>query len=312
MSKKTLIVIVGPTAIGKTALAIQLANYFTTEIISADSRQFYREMEIGTAKPSTNELAAAKHHFINSHSIKDSFNVGDFEKEAISLLEVLFQDHDQVVMVGGSGLFINAVCNGFDELPTANEETRNQLNALFTKKGIEFLQEKLKIADPEYYNEVDIQNPQRIIRALEVIETTRKPFSSFRTRIQKSRPFNIIKIGLNIDRKLLYDRINFRVDEMVKAGLFEEVESIKGFRHLNPLNTVGYTEVFQFLDGQLSREEAIEKIKQNTRRFAKRQITWFKKSEDIKWFEPNQFDEIIKYLSSNAIVLNAGSKEIEE
>ncbi len=312
MSKKTLIVIVGPTAIGKTALAIQLANYFTTEIISADSRQFYREMEIGTAKPSTNELAAAKHHFINSHSIKDSFNVGDFEKEAISLLEVLFQDHDQVVMVGGSGLFINAVCNGFDELPTANEETRNQLNALFTKKGIEFLQEKLKIADPEYYNEVDIQNPQRIIRALEVIETTRKPFSSFRTRIQKSRPFNIIKIGLNIDRKLLYDRINFRVDEMVRGGLFEEVESIKGFRHLNPLNTVGYTEVFQFLDGQLSREEAIEKIKQNTRRFAKRQITWFKKSEDIKWFEPNQFDEIIKYLSSNAIVLNAGSKEIEE
>ncbi|MEO8794740.1 MAG: tRNA (adenosine(37)-N6)-dimethylallyltransferase MiaA [Daejeonella sp.] len=312
MSQKNLIVIVGPTAIGKTALSIQLANYFKTEIISADSRQFYREMEIGTAKPSAVELSAAKHYFVNSHSIQDNFNVGDFEKEAVKLLENLFQEHDQVVMVGGSGLFINAVCNGFDELPTANEETRNQLNALFAEKGIESLQEKLKAADPEYYDEVDIQNPQRIIRALEVIETTGKPFSLFRTRIQKNRPFNIIKIGLNTDRKVLYDRINFRVDEMVRTGLFEEVESLKDFRHLNPLKTVGYSEVFQFLDGELSREEAVEKIKQNTRRFAKRQITWFKKSEDIKWFEPNQFDAIIEYLNSIAIVLNAGSKEIEE
>jgi tRNA dimethylallyltransferase len=295
---KTLIIIAGPTAIGKTALAISLAKHFKTEIISADSRQFYREMNIGTAKPSEAELKEVKHHLINSHSVLDQFNAGDFEKESIELINKLFLDHDQVIMAGGSGLFINAVCDGFDQLPVASEEIRDQLNKLFTENGIEFLQERLKKIDPVYYEEVDIFNPQRIIRALEVFESTGKTFSSLRTNIKKQRPFKIVKIGLNTDRKKLYERINLRVDQMIKDGLIEEVESLKSFRHLNPLNTVGYSEIFNYLDGKSTREEAIEKIKQNTRRFAKRQITWFNKSEDIKWFKPNELESIIKHLNS--------------
>ena len=295
---KTLIVIAGPTAIGKTALAIQLANYFNTEIVSADSRQFYKEMEIGTAKPSETELAAAKHHFINSHSITDNVSVGDYEKEAIQLIEKLFKNHDQVILAGGSGLFIHAICNGFDELPSASQETRNRLNNLLKTSGIKPLQDKLKETDPVYFAEVDLNNPQRLIRALEVYETTGKAFSAYRTQSIKNRPFNIIKIGLNTERSNLYNHINERVDKMVENGLMEEVESLKPFRNLNALNTVGYSEILQYLDGKYSREEAIDKIKQNTRRFAKRQITWFNKSEDIKWFEPGQFDLIIDYINS--------------
>lgn len=295
---KTLIVIAGPTAIGKTALAIQLANYFNTEIVSADSRQFYKEMEIGTAKPSETELAAAKHHFINSHSITDNVSVGDYEKEAIQLIEKLFKNHDQVILAGGSGLFIHAICNGFDELPSASQETRDGLNNLLKTSGIKPLQDKLKEADPVYFAEVDLNNPQRLIRALEVYETTGKAFSAYRTQSIKNRPFNIIKIGLNTERSNLYNHINERVDKMVENGLVEEVESLKPFRNLNALNTVGYSEILQYLDGKYSREEAIDKIKQNTRRFAKRQITWFNKSEDIKWFEPGQFDLIIDYINS--------------
>lgn len=295
---KTLIVIAGPTAIGKTALAIQLANYFNTEIVSADSRQFYKEMKIGTAKPSETELAAAKHHFINSHSITDNVSVGDYEKEAIQLIEKLFKNHDQVILAGGSGLFIHAICNGFDELPSASQETRDRLNNLLKTSGIKPLQDKLKEADPVYFAEVDLNNPQRLIRALEVYETTGKAFSAYRTQSIKNRPFNIIKIGLNTERSNLYNHINDRVDKMVENGLMEEVESLKTFRNLNALNTVGYSEILQYLDGKYSREEAIDKIKQNTRRFAKRQITWFNKSEDIKWFEPGQFDLIIDYINS--------------
>ncbi|SDL98210.1 tRNA dimethylallyltransferase [Daejeonella rubra] len=295
---KTLIIIAGPTAIGKTALAISLAEYFKTEIISADSRQFYREMNIGTAKPSEAELDAVKHHLINSHSVLDQFNAGDFEKESIEIINKLFLDHDQVIMAGGSGLFINAVSHGFDQLPVASVEIRVHLNKIFEEKGIEFLQEWLKKVDPVYYEEVDIFNQQRIIRALEVFESTGKVFSSLRTNIKKQRPFNIVKIGLNTDREKLYERINIRVDQMVNEGLIMEVENLKPYRHLNPLNTVGYSEIFNYLDGNSSREEAIEKIKQNTRRFAKRQITWFKKSEDIKWFKPEEVESIIHYLNS--------------
>jgi len=295
---KTLIIIAGPTAIGKTALAISLAQHFKTEIISADSRQFYREMNIGTAKPSEEELKAVKHHLINSHSILDHFNAGDFEKESIELINKLFLDHDQVIMAGGSGLFINAVSHGFDQLPVATEEIRNHINKVLEEKGIEYLQEWLKKVDPIYFEEVDLFNPQRIIRALEVFESSGKTFSSLRTNIKKQRPFNIVKIGLNTDRDKLYDRINIRVDQMVKDGLFEEVESLKSYRHLNPLNTVGYSEILDFLDGSITREEAIEKIKQNTRRFAKRQITWFRKSEDIKWFRPDESELIIQHLNS--------------
>jgi len=295
---KTLIIIAGPTAIGKTTLSIKLAKYYHTEIISADSRQFYREMNIGTAKPSEAELNAVKHHLINSHSVLDQFNAGDFEKESIEIINKLFLDHDQVIMAGGSGLFINAVSHGFDQLPVASEEIRDHLNKIFEEKGIEFLQEWLKKVDPVYYEEVDIFNPQRIIRALEVFESTGKVFSSLRTNIKKQRPFNIVKIGLNTDREKLYERINIRVDQMVNDGLIREVENLKPYRHINPLNTVGYSEIFNYLDGNSSREEAIEKIKQNTRRFAKRQITWFKKSEDIKWFNATEVESIIHYLDS--------------
>jgi tRNA dimethylallyltransferase len=294
---KTLIIIAGPTAIGKTSLAISLAKHFKTEIISADSRQFYREMNIGTAKPSEAELKEVKHHLINSHSVLDQYNAGDFEKESIQIINKLFIDHEQVIMVGGSGLFINAVCNGFDQLPVASEKIRDHLNKLFAEKGIEFLQERLKKIDPVYHEEVDIFNPQRIIRALEVFESTGKTFSSLRTNLKKQRPFNIVKIGLITDRNILYERINLRVDQMINDGLIEEVESLKSFQHLNPLNTVGYSEIFNYLDGKSNREEAIEKIKQNTRRFAKRQITWFKKSEDINWFKPDELESIIQYLN---------------
>jgi tRNA dimethylallyltransferase len=294
---KTLIIIAGPTAIGKTALAISLAKHFKTEIISADSRQFYREMTIGTAKPSEAELKEVKHHLINSHSVLDQFNAGDFEKESIELINKLFLNHDQVIMAGGSGLFINAVCHGFDQLPIATEEIRNYFNTILEEKGIKFLQDQLKKIDPVYYKEVDIYNPQRIIRALEVFESSGKTFSSLRTNIKKQRPFNIVKIGLNTDRNIVYERINLRVDQMIKDGLIEEVDGLKSYRHLNPLNTVGYSEILNYLDGKSNREEAIEKIKQNTRRFAKRQLTWFNKSEDIKWYKPDELEPIIQYLN---------------
>ena len=306
---KTLIVIAGPTAAGKTALAIQVAKHFKTEIISADSRQFYREMSIGTAKPSKEELAAVRHHLIDSHSIKDFFSVGDFEKEVINLLKELFKSHDQVVLVGGSGLFINAVCNGFDELPVASEETRARLNQLLSEKGIEHLQEKLKKADPEYYEEVDIKNPQRLIRALEVFETSGKPFSSFRTNIPKKRNFNIIKLAISPNRERLYEQINLRVDQMLENGLLKEVEGLKEYRHLNALNTVGYSEIFEYFDGRLSEEESIDKIKQNTRRFAKRQLTWFKKSEDIHWFDPKDSGSILNYLDDAISSLRNGDQK---
>lgn len=294
---KTLIVIAGPTAAGKTALAIQLALHFRTEIISADSRQFYKEMNIGTAKPSAQELELVKHHFINSHSIHDLFSVGDFEKEAIALLKELFKQHDQVILVGGSGLFIDAVCNGFDDLPKASKEIRERLNLILEEKGITTLQELLKKADPNYFNEVDIHNPQRLIRALEVFESTGKPFSAYRSKVKKKRNFNLIKLAINPTRAKLYEQINLRVDQMIEQGLIEEVKGLHKNKGLNALNTVGYSELFEYLDGHYLKEEAIEKIKQNTRRFAKRQITWFKKTQDMKWFDPSELDSIIKDLN---------------
>ena len=295
---KSLIVVAGPTAVGKTALAIRLAKYYETEIVSADSRQFYREMDIGTAKPSSEELDAVKHHFINSLSITDAFNVGDYEKESLKLLTRLFKKHDIVIAVGGSGLFISAIINGLDDIPPSSGENRDKLNRLFTEKGISFLQEKLKNTDPVFYKEVDLNNPQRLIRALEVYETTGKPFSKFRKKIQKPRPFNIIQIGLNINREQLYENINNRVDLMIKNGLIQEVKKLSSFRHLNPLNTVGYSELFDYFDGNSTIDEAILKIKQNTRRFAKRQLTWFNKSENIIWFQPEELEGITNYLNS--------------
>jgi tRNA dimethylallyltransferase len=291
--QKTLVVIAGPTAVGKTDLAIKLANHYHTDIVSADSRQFYREMSIGTAKPSEDELAQAKHYFINSHSITDNFNVGDFEKEGLKAIDEIFTHSDVAILAGGSGLYIKAICEGFDDVPAASSEIRDRLNTEYEKNGIEGLKEQLRIADPVYYEEVDTNNPQRIIRALEVIESTGKPFSSYRTANIKQRHFNIIKIGLNLPRKLLYQRINLRVDLMVKQGLIDEVKSLLPHRNLNALNTVGYKEIFEYLDGKTDLDTAISMIKQNTRRFAKRQLTWFNKDKTINWFEPSQLEEII-------------------
>jgi tRNA dimethylallyltransferase len=289
---KTLIVIAGPTAVGKTAVAIKLAQQANTEIISADSRQFYREMAIGTAKPTDEELAAAKHHFVNSHSITESFNVGDFEKESLQLLDKLFKTHDTVIMAGGSGLFIQAVINGFDELPVADAGIREKLNRELEEKGIRFLQELLKTADPDYYNQVDLNNPQRLVRALEVFEATGKPFSSYRKAVVNKRPFDCIKIGLDLPREVLYQRINQRVDDMMKQGLLAEVSSLLPYRHLNALNTVGYNELFDYFDGKTDLPTAVELIKQNTRRFAKRQLTWFRKDKEVKWLRGDNLDLI--------------------
>jgi len=293
---KTLIVIAGPTAVGKTDTAIRLANHYHTVVVSADSRQFFREMSIGTAKPNADELAAAKHYFIDSHSITENFSVGDFEKEALVLLDELFKQHDVVILAGGSGLYIKAICEGFDDLPTADPGIRHRLNQDFTERGIHYLQEQLKVADPEYYAQVDLNNPQRLIRALEVYETTGKPFSSFRTAAINKRLFNIIKFGLNLPREILYQRINHRVDSMVEQGLIDEAKTLLPHRHLNALNTVGYSELFDYFDGNNSLDRAIELIKQNTRHFAKRQLTWFNKDKEFIWLEPGDVGKIVEVI----------------
>ncbi|GAB3938525.1 tRNA (adenosine(37)-N6)-dimethylallyltransferase MiaA [Mucilaginibacter myungsuensis] len=289
---KTLIVIAGPTAGGKTAAGIALAQKLGTEIISADSRQFYREMSIGTAKPTPEELAQAKHHFIGSHSIHDSFNVGDFEQHGLALLDELFKKHDTLIMVGGSGLYVKAICEGFDQFPDIDPDIRERMNSELAQMGIAHLQERLKEVDPDYYAQVDINNPQRIIRALEVFEGTGKPFSSFRKAASNPRPFNIIKYGILWPREELYNRINRRVDLMIEAGLIDEVKSVLPYRHLNALNTVGYSEIFDYLDGRTDLPTAIEAIKQNTRRFAKRQMTWFNKDKEIKWVSPDELTHL--------------------
>lgn len=298
-SGKTLIVLVGPTAIGKTALAIKLANEFSTGIISADSRQFFREMEIGTAKPSSEELAAAPHYFINSHSIHSLFSTGDFEVQALRLIGELFTEKDVLILAGGSGLYIDAVCKGLDDMPDTDLNIRAQLNQLLADEGLEPIRKQLAELDPEYYQQVDQSNPQRMIRGLEFFLSTGMKLSSFFTKSKKRRPFKILKIGLNMDRTLLYDRINQRVDQMMKNGLLDEVKGLQQYRHCNALNTVGYTELFDHLDGQLTLQEAVDKIKQNTRRFAKRQLTWFRKDDSTAWFEPGQPDAVISYIKEN-------------
>jgi len=297
MRSKYLISIAGPTAIGKTAAAIELASYYKTVILSADSRQFYREMSIGTAKPSADELAAIPHYFINSHTIIDIFNVGDFEKQGLSLLNELFKVYDTVFLAGGSGLYLKAIAEGFDDLPDIDPAIRVSLNELFARQGITVLQERLKMADPDYYQQVDRNNPQRLIRALEVFEGTGQPYSSYRKGSAQQRPFGIIKIGLDMPREQLYLRINQRVDTMIEAGLVDEVKQLIPYRHLNALNTVGYSEIFNYLDGETDLLKAIEMIKQNTRRFAKRQLTWFRKDKDIQWFLPTDVSAIINYIN---------------
>lgn len=294
--KKTLVVVVGPTAVGKTALAIQLAQQFNTTILSADSRQFYKEMSIGTAKPDRDELAAAKHYFIDSHTIEEEYSAGDFERDALQLLNELYQQHEVVIMVGGSGLFVRAVCEGLDDLPKAPEGVRERLNKEFENHGLEPLKIRLKDIDPAYYAIADIDNPQRVIRALEVYEASGNTMTYYQKRDVEKRPFDIVTVGLNMDREKLYNRINIRVDKMIASGLVEEVTSLARFRHKPALQTVGYAEIFDYFEGVVSLEEAIARIKQNSRRYAKRQITWFKKYGNTTWFEPQDLNNIISFV----------------
>ncbi|MFD0939466.1 tRNA (adenosine(37)-N6)-dimethylallyltransferase MiaA [Pedobacter boryungensis] len=296
MPQKTLIVVVGPTAIGKTALAIELAKFYHSEIISADSRQFFKEMNIGTAKPSKEELAIAPHHFIDSHSIETLFSTGDFEVQALQLIQELFKKHNILILVGGSGLYIDAICKGLDDLPEIDLTIREKLNKKLADEGIEAIRMQLQELDPEYFAKVDQSNPQRMIRGLEVVLSTGQKLSSFLTANKKERPFNIIKIGLNTDRALLYERINHRVDLMMEAGQLAEVEGLFPYRQYNALNTVGYSELFDYLDGKIELSSAVAMIKQNTRRFAKRQLTWFRRDENTTWFEPHQVQEVIQLI----------------
>jgi len=294
---KYLVVIAGPTAVGKTDVAIKLATHFKSEIISADSRQFYREMSIGTAKPDQDQLKSIKHHFIGQLSISDYFNVSVFENEVLKLLKNLFLNNNIIFLVGGSGLYIDAVCKGIDDFPDPAPELRNYLKSVLAQYGIGKLQEMLQQLDPEYYTAVDINNPNRLLRAIEVCQTTGRKFSEQRLNSQKNRDFNIVKIGLNLPRPELFNRIGLRVDQMINSGLIKEVESLLPNRHLNALNTVGYKEIFEFLDSEITLEQAIENIKTNTRRYAKRQLTWFKRTDEYKWFEPSALNEITSYLT---------------
>jgi len=297
---KILISIVGPTAIGKTALSIKLANHFDTEIISADSRQFYKEMQIGTAAPTPSELAAAKHHFIHHKSVEDNYSVGDFEKDAIKTLDDLFKTKDVVIMVGGSGLYVDAVTKGLDEFPNVDPSIRLALNETLNSQGIEPLQEQLKTLDPKSYNTIAIDNPHRLIRALEVCIGSQQPYSSFLTSTNKKRAFKTITVGLTADREVIYDRINTRVDLMMTEGLLDEVKSVQTKQDLNALNTVGYKEVFKFLNNEWTLDVAISEIKKNSRRFAKRQLTWFKKNKETLWFDYNtDTDLIIKTITEH-------------
>lgn len=298
--KKNLVTIVGPTAVGKTALAIKLASLFNTEIISADSRQVYKEMEIGTAKPSKLELSQVKHHFINSHSIYEDFSAGKFEEEGLKVLNEIFKTKNIAIMVGGSGLYVDAICKGMDNIPK-DAKIREDLMQQLQNEGLEKLQQQLIKYDPEYYEIVDKENPQRIIRALEVCILTGSRYSTLRTNKEVSRDFNVIKIGLELPRDVLYKRIDLRMDLMIEEGLFEEAENLFQLRHLNALQTVGYTEIFDYLEGKHNKDEAIRLLKRNSRRYAKRQLTWFRRDTEIRWFNLEEIEEenIRKFITEN-------------
>lgn len=297
MSDKKLIVITGPTAVGKTSLCLDIAREFEIPIINADSRQIFRELRIGTASPTPEQLKQVRHYFVGSLSINDYYSASMYEQDVMTLLDKLFQTSDYALMAGGSMMYIDAVCNGIDDIPTVDEKTRTVLKQRLEEEGIEALAEELKRLDPEHYEIVDRKNPRRVIHALEICHMTGSTYTSFRTAIKKQRPFQIIKIGLNRDREELYQRINHRVDEMMQQGLLDEARRLAGHRETNALNTVGYKELFEYFDNKWSLEEAIERIKGNTRRYARKQLTWFKRDEQIQWFRPNQKDEILKYIT---------------
>ncbi len=295
---KYLFIILGPTGIGKTDLTIDIAKYLNTDIISCDSRQFYKELSIGTAAPSKTQLSEVKHHFIHHISIHDYYNVSHFEQDTLKLLKELFKEKDIALMTGGSMMYIDVICNGIDDIPDIDEEIRNNYIKRLKNGEIDSLRFELKQVDPEYYKQVDLKNGKRIIRALEVFAQTGNPYSKYRTAPKKNRDFKIIKIGLNRDRQELYERINKRVDIMMQNGLLEEAKQYYKYKELNALNTVGYKEIYDYLDGNITLEKAVELIKRNSRRYAKRQLSWFKRDETIKWFSPDKKEKIITFIKN--------------
>lgn len=293
---KYLIALFGPTGVGKTDLSIDIAKSLSTEIISCDSRQFYKELRIGTAVPTTEQLSAIKHHLIQNKSIHDYYNVSMFEFDVLDILKELYKEKDSAMLVGGSGMYINAVCNGIDDIPDADMKLRESLTKRVETEGLDSLRHELKLLDPKFYDIVDLHNTQRVLRAVEVCLQTGKPYSSFRKESPKQRDFKIIKIGLNRDRQELYERINLRVDMMVDEGLVKEVKSVYEHKHVNALKTVGYRELFDHFDGKHSYEKAIELIKRNSRHYAKRQLSWFNRDKETHWFHPEETDKIIAFI----------------
>lgn len=295
---KHLIVLIGPTGVGKTELSIRMAEKYNTSIVSADSRQLYHELKIGTAAPTSEQLKRVPHYFIGTLQLTDYYSAAQYETDAINLLNKLFQEKNVIVLTGGSMMYVDAICKGIDDIPAVDSETRELMLEKYEKEGLERLCGELKLLDPEYYRIVDRKNPKRVIHALEICYMTGKTYTSFRTRQKKERPFHIIKIGLTRDRDELYERINKRVDMMIEEGLPEEVKSVYPYRHLNSLNTVGYKELFKFLNGEWELQFAIDKIKQNSRIYSRKQMTWFKRDQDIQWFHPEKETEILDYLCS--------------
>lgn len=293
----SLIVITGPTAVGKTELCIDIAKYYGVPIINADSRQIYRELKIGTATPTEEQLKSVKHYFVGSISIDNYYNASMYEQDVLTLLDKQFKHSPIQLLTGGSMMYIDAVCNGIDDIPTIREDIREEMKKRYANEGLEALCEDLRRLDPEHYEIVDKKNYRRVIHALEICYQTRRTYTSFRRQEKKQRPFKIIKIGLNREREELYHRINLRVDQMMTDGLLDEVQSLQNKRTNNALNTVGYKEMFTYLDGTWSLEEAVERIKGNTRRYARKQLTWFKRDEEIRWFHPQQKEDILKYIS---------------
>lgn len=299
--KKTLIVITGPTAVGKTALCLNIAKYFDIPIINADSRQIYRELRIGTARPTDEEMREVKHYFVGTLGLEDYYSASLFEQQVLELLEKLFKDSDYALMAGGSMMYIDAVCDGIDDIPTIDDQTRAMMKKRLEEEGLSMLCEELQRLDPEYYQIVDRQNPKRVVHALEICTMTGQTYTSFRKREKKQRPFRIVKIGLNRARDELYNRINARVDQMMENGLLKEASEMYPLRDLNALNTVGYKELFEYFNGRWSLEEAVERIKGNTRRYARKQLTWYKKDPQIMWFHPDQKQDIINYILQQEI-----------
>lgn len=295
---KTLIVLVGPTGVGKTEISLKLAEMLNCPILSSDSRQLYRELKIGTAAPTEEQLRRAKHYFIGSQSIFDVYNAGQYEQDVLQLLEKLFQERNTVLLVGGSMMYIDAVCRGMDQIPSVDNDTREFWMNQYQHFGIEYLRQELKRMDPVHFDEVDLKNPKRMLHALEICTITGKPYSDFRTGQSKTRPFNIVKIGLNRPRTELYERINKRVDIMIQDGLIDEAKQFYPYRHLNTLNTVGYKELFQFFDGTWTQDFALAMIKQDSRRYAKRQLTWFNRDKDIHWFYADDTQDMIDFVKN--------------